>query len=245
MKSLISFSVILLTWEVFATGFIPPVSQIFLTFIELTFNGNFMINVLVSLQRLGIGWLFGMVIGTTLGIGLALNRHLKDFTMPVISALFPIPKVALLPLFLVLFGLGEEGKIVTIFIGSFFPSVITAYGCVIRTPSSLYDASYSLGIRSTYSVVRLIVLPYNLPIIIQGFRTSLSLSMTLLVSAEMLGAQQGLGYWIFMTGSDLIFDQMFAGLIYLSLIGVLANYLINWMRHTICYWSIIEENRIN
>lgn len=243
MKALASFAIILLLWEVTASGFIPPVSQIFVTFVDLTFNTNFMNNVAVSLKRLGIGWILGMIVGTSLGIGLALNRHLRDFLMPVISALFPIPKVALLPLFLVLFGLGEEGKVATIFIGSFFPSVITAFSCVMRTPVNLYDGARSLGIDSTYGLVRLIIFPYNLPFIIQGFRTSLSLSMTLLVSAEMLGAQAGLGYWIFMTGSDMIFDQMFAGLIYLSLIGLIANQLINRMKVTICSWSIIEEDK--
>jgi NitT/TauT family transport system permease protein len=243
MKALVSFTVILLIWEVTASGFIPPVSQIFITFIDLSFNGIFINNVLVSLQRLSIGWISGMIVGTTLGIGLALNKHLKDFIMPVVSALFPIPKVALLPLFLVIFGLGEEGKIATIFIGSFFPSVITAFSCVMRTPISLYDGARSLGIDSTYGLVRLIIFPYNLPFIIQGFRTSISLSMTLLVSAEMLGAQAGLGYWIFMTGSDMIFDQMFAGLIYLSMIGLIANQIINRMKVTVCKWSLIEEDK--
>jgi len=243
MKALVSFTVILLIWEVTASGFIPPVSQIFITFIDLSFNGIFINNVLVSLQRLSIGWISGMIVGTTLGIGLALNKHLKDFIMPVVSALFPIPKVALLPLFLVIFGLGEEGKIATIFIGSFFPSVITAFSCVMRTPISLYDGARSLGIDSTYGLVRLIIFPYNLPFIIQGFRTSISLSMTLLVSAEMLGAQAGLGYWIFMTGSDMIFDQMFAGLIYLSMFGLIANQIINRMKVTVCKWSLIEEDK--
>jgi len=242
MKPLISFAIILILWEILAAGFIPPASRVLLTFAELSYNSEFINNVLISLQRLGLGWLAGMITGTSLGIMLALNLKLRAYLMPVVSALFPIPKIALLPLFLVLFGLGESGKVTTIFVGGFFPSIIAAYGSVLRTPNQLMDAAASLG-ASYWQTIRLVVVPYNLPSIIQGFRTSLSLSMTLLVAAEMLGAKSGLGYWIFVTGSDMMFDHMFAGLIYLSLIGVSANYIINYLRKKLCYWSILEEGK--
>ena len=244
MKPLMSFVLIVILWETFASGFIPPFSKVLITFIDLSINPDFLSNVWASLRRLGIGWSLGMTFGTVIGILFGLNRNLREFLLPVVSALFPIPKVALLPLFIVLFGLGESGKIATIFIGGFFPSIINAYTSIIRTPAGIIDAADSIGL-SFFQKVRFIILPYNLPNIIQGWRTSISLSMTLLVSAEMLGAFEGLGYWIYLTGSDMQFDAMFAGLIYLSLIGVTTNYLIIWIRKQVCSWTAIEENRIN
>ena len=242
MKPLASFVVIVVLWEIFASGFIPPFSQVIITFFELSINPDFLNNVWASLRRLGIGWSLGMISGTLLGIIFALNRNARDFLLPVVSALFPIPKVALLPLFIVLFGLGELGKIATIFIGGFFPSIINAFTCITRTPAGLLDAADSVGLTFIQKT-RFIILPYNLPNIIQGCRTSISLSMTLLVSAEMLGAFEGLGYWIYLTGSDMQFDHMFAGIIYLSLIGVATNYAINWTKNFVCGWTLIEEGK--
>lgn len=240
MKSLISIGVILCLWEIFAQGFIPSASNVFLTFLNLSTNIDFLLNILVSIERLSIGWSLGMLTGTFLGVLIAMNRLAADYTLPIISALFPIPKIALLPLFLVLFGLGESGKIATIYIGAFFPSIITAYSSVIRTPKIYIEAGRVFG-GSKWHVTRKIVFPYSFPAIVQGFRTSLSLSMTLLVAAEMLGSQEGLGYWIFTTGGEMKFDQMFAGLIYLSLMGIIINHVIIYLRKTMFQWSIIDE----
>ena len=116
----------------------------------------------------------------------------------------------------------------------------TAYSCVIRTPSSLVEAAYVCG-GKLRMVVKHVIIPYNLPTIIQGFRTSGSLALTLLVAAEMLGAQHGLGHWIFMTGGEMEFAEMFAGLIWLSLIGLFINWGVEKLRRTVCYWSTLGE----
>lgn len=241
-KSIFSIIAILLFWETASGGLIPSASQTIMTLIQLLSSIDFLENVAISLQRLGIGWIIGTFIGTCLGMLIGYYTGVRAFFMPVVSALFPIPKIALLPLFLILFGLGETSKIATIFIGAFFPSIITAYSASSRVPTSLTDAARTCGAAS-FRILRTIVFPYSLPTIIQGFRTSTSISLTLLVAAEMLGATKGLGYWVYATGGSLQFDQMLAGIICLSIIGLLISYICDRLYKNFCSWSeSIEGN---
>ena len=112
-KAIISFTVLLLLWELLADGFIPPASQTLITFFTLIVNPIFLENVLASAYRLIIGWSLGMIIGTGIGLTMGIFLSVKQYLFPIISVFFPVPKIALLPLFLVLFGLGEESKIIT------------------------------------------------------------------------------------------------------------------------------------
>lgn len=237
----ITVSAVILLWElVLKGGYIPGLWDIITTFFELLVNPDFLFNLWTSLWRLTLGWSIGMFIGSAIGVVMGTNYHARKLIMPLVSSLFPIPKIALLPLFVVLLGLGEVSKVTTIFIGAFFPSIITAYGSVLRTPKTYIEAGRACG-GNTYMIIRMIILPYNLPTIIQGFRTSGSLALTLLVAAEMLGAKHGLGHWIFLTGGEMEFAEMFAGIIWLSIIGLSINLGVEYLRHTVCYWSTLGE----
>lgn len=237
----ITVSAVILLWElVLKGGYIPGLWDIITTFFELLINPDFLFNLWTSLWRLSLGWTVGMIIGTSIGVLMGTSYHARKLIMPIVSCLFPIPKIALLPLFVVLLGLGEASKVTTIFIGAFFPSIITAYSSVLRTPTQYIEAGQVFG-GNRWFVIRFIILPYNLPTIIQGFRTSGSLALTLLVAAEMLGAKHGLGHWIFLTGGEMAFAEMFAGLIWLSIIGLSINWSVEYMRSTICRWSTLSE----
>ena len=237
----ITVSAVILLWElIFKGGYIPGLWDIITTFFELLVNPDFLFNLWTSLWRLILGWSIGMFIGSAIGVVMGTNYHARKLIMPLVSSLFPIPKIALLPLFVVLLGLGEVSKVTTIFIGAFFPSIITAYGSVLRTPKIYIEAGRACG-GNTYMIIRKIILPYNLPTIIQGFRTSGSLALTLLVAAEMLGAKHGLGHWIFLTGGEMAFAEMFAGIIWLSIIGLSINLGVEYLRRTLCFWSTLSE----
>jgi NitT/TauT family transport system permease protein len=239
--NIVTISIIILFWEfVLKGGFIPGLWEIVNTFFTLLITPDFLINLKISLYRLGIGWFLGMILGTSIGIFMGVFEPIRRLLMPVVSCLFPIPKIALLPLFIVLLGLGEVSKILTIFIGGFFPSIITAYSAVLRTPKELIDTGRAYN-NSRWQIIKKIIIPYNLPTIIQGFRTSTSLSLTLLVAAEMLGATHGIGNWIFVTGGDMQFAEMFAGIIWLSIIGLSINWAVNYLKHALCYWSTLSE----
>ena len=220
----ITVSAVILCWELMIKGgYIPGLWDIISTFFILLVNPDFLYNLWTSIWRLTLGWSIGLFLGTTIGLIMGTNYHARKLIMPLVSILFPIPKIALLPLFIVLLGLGEISKITTIFIGAFFPSIITVYSSVLRTPKTYIEAARACG-GNTYMVIRKIILPYNMPTIIQGFRTSGSLALTLLVAAEMLGAKHGIGHWIFLTGGEMEFAEMFAGIIWLSLIGLFINW---------------------
>ena len=237
----ITILTVVIIWELLIKGgYIPGLWDITTTFFALSIDPNFLYNLWISLLRLVIGWSIGMLIGTTIGIFMGSNIHVNKLTMPLVSCLFPIPKIALLPLFIVLLGIGELSKITTIFIGAFFPSILNAYNSVIRTPTIYVEASRSCG-AGYWFTLRKIVLPYSMPTIIAGFRTSGSLSLVLLVAAEMLGAKHGLGNWIFMTGGEMDFAEMFAGIIWLSLIGLGIGWGTEFLKRRFCNWSTHGE----
>ena len=209
--TLITISFVVLIWELLIRGgYIPGLWDIITTFFELSVNPDFLYNLWTSLYRLAVGWSIGMLVGTTIGVFMGTNIHVKKLIMPLVSCLFPIPKIALLPLFIVFLGIGEVSKITTIFIGSFFPSILNAYNSVIRTPTIYAEAGRACG-GGYWFILRKIILPISMPTIISGFRTSGSLSLVLLVAAEMLGSKYGLGNWIFITNGFLTGPSRSAG----------------------------------
>ena len=242
LRAVISFVVIIALWEFFASGFIPPFSRVFVTFFQLIVDPEFTENLTVSLYRLFSGWLLGALFGTLIGLAMGVNYKIKEHVMPLVSAVFPIPKIALLPLLMVLFGLGETSKILTIAIGAFFPSIITAYSAVLRTPIEYIEQGQSLGLTGM-QITRMLIFPTNLPYLIQGCRTSTNLSLTLLVAAEMLGSQKGLGNWILVSGGNMLFDQMLAGIICLSLLGLMISFTIDVTHRLLCPWDEAISNR--
>jgi ABC-type nitrate/sulfonate/bicarbonate transport system permease component len=152
-----------------------------------------------------------------------------------VSALFPIPKISLLPLLILWLGIGEASKVATIALGVFFPTVIATYAAIDAVPRNLIRMGQSFGM-AVPDVLRKIVLPGALPGILAGFRITASIALILLVSAEMIGAQYGIGAFILQAGNLMLTDQLLAGVAILSILGLaigtgltrLEKWLLRW-----------------
>jgi ABC-type nitrate/sulfonate/bicarbonate transport system permease component len=138
--------------------FLPAPANIAVALYHLTVSGELWKHLSASLARLAIGWITGTVFGIGLGLAVGLSSKLRSPGMAVVSALFPIPKIALVPLFIIWFGIGEGSKIATLAFGVFFPTVITTAGGVDNVPRSLIRMAQSFGL-SHAAIVRKIVLP--------------------------------------------------------------------------------------
>ncbi len=221
------FAVILILWELGTrSGFITPLvlpkpSEAFGALVELVRSGLLVKHLSASLVRLIAGWSLGVSLGVALGIAIGLFSLARSGLAPLVSALFPIPKIALLPLFVIWFGIDEGSKIATILFGTLFPTVIATYSGIDNVDRSLIRMGQSFGM-SWASIVRKIILPGAMPAILAGFRISASIAIILLVAAEMIGAEYGIGAYILMAGSLMQTDQLLAGVAILSGIGLIA-----------------------
>jgi NitT/TauT family transport system permease protein len=237
----IVFLALFVLWEIGSrTGFISPIalpapSEALGALADLVATGMLWKHVGASLYRLGVGWALGSLLGIAFGLMIGLFSLARAGILPLVSALFPIPKIALLPLFIIWFGIGEGSKVATILFGSFFPTVIASYGGVDNVDRNLIRMGQSFGL-SWLSIVRKIIIPGAMPAILSGFRISASIAIVLLVAAEMIGAQTGIGAYILMAGALFALDQLIAGVALLSvlglsigwLIGRAEKYLLNW-----------------
>src|SRR6185437_12533052 len=155
--------------------------------------------------------------------------------VPVVSAAFPIPKIALLPLFVIWFGTGEGSKVATILFGTLFPTVVATYGGIDNVDRNLIRMGQSFGL-TWLSIVRKIVIPGALPAILSGFRISASIAVVLLVAAEMIGAQYGIGAYILTAGALFATDQLIAGVAILSILGLAIGWLIGRAERRFLDW---------
>src|SRR5215467_5926649 len=151
------------------TLFLPAPANIAVALYRLTVSGELWKHLSASLARLAIGWSVGTVFGIAMGLAVGLSSLLRSPGMAVVSALFPIPKIALVPLFIIWFGIGEGSKIATLSFGVFFPTVIATVSGVDAVPRGLIRMGQSFGL-GRWAVVRKIVLPGALPGILAGFR---------------------------------------------------------------------------
>jgi len=172
-----------------------------------------------SAYRLVFGWGLGTFLGLAAGFAMGIWSVSRAIGVPFVSALFPIPKISLLPLLILWLGIGEASKVATIALGVFFPTVIATYAAIDAVPRNLIRMGQSFGLP-TADVLRKIVLPGALPGILAGFRISSSIALILLVSAEMIGAQYGIGAFVLQAGNLMLTDQLLAGVVILSILGL-------------------------
>jgi ABC-type nitrate/sulfonate/bicarbonate transport system permease component len=218
-----------------STMFLPAPVAIARALWALSVSGQLWLNLGASLYRLAVGWSIGTVAGIVLGFAIGLFTLARSPGMAVVSALFPIPKIALVPLFIIWFGIGEGSKIVTLAFGVFFPTVINTAAGVDGVPRNLIRMAQSFGL-SRWAILRKIVLPGALPAILSGFRITTSTAIVLLVAAEMIGAQLGIGAFVLQMGNLYDTDNLLAGIVVLSLLGLVIAWIIGRLEKLLLRW---------
>ncbi len=218
-----------------ATQFLPPPASIMRALYQLAISGELWLHLGASLQRLAIGWTLGTVCGVALGFAVGLSSWLRSPGMAVVSALFPVPKIALVPLFIIWFGIGEGSKVATLAFGVFFPTVINTAAGVDAVSRNLVRMGQAFGL-SRAAILRKIVLPGALPVILSGFRVTTGIAIILLVAAEMIGAERGIGAFVLQAGNLYDTDNLLAGIVVLSLLGLLVAWALGWLERALLGW---------
>src|SRR5207244_6064470 len=177
------------------TRFFPAPSSVVSTMIEMLRTGELVTHTAVSMQRLFYGAILGGVPALVLGIVMGLNRTIRALFDPLIAATYPVPKSAILPLALLIFGLGEASKVFMVAIGVFFPVAINATTGVLEINRIYLDVGRNFK-ASRWSTFWTIALPGALPVIMTGFKLGIGIGLVLIAIAEMIGAKSGPGYLI-------------------------------------------------
>ena len=215
--------------------FMPSPWQIVGAFDDMIDNGTLGKHIGASLSRITLGWAFGTVAGLAIGLAMGIFSVARAAGLSVVSALFPIPKIALLPLFILWFGIGEPSKVATIGFGVFFPTVIAAYTACDSVPRNLIRMGQSFGLPAI-DIVWKILVPGAMPGILAGFRITASIALILVVAAEMIGAQYGIGAFILSAGNLMQTDQLLAGVTLLSLLGLAVSFVLGMVERAVLRW---------
>lgn len=240
--SFVFMLLLILLWEILcssnliSTIFLPSPSEIIKALIKLAVTGELMRSLLASLQRIFLGFILGSLLGLFIGLISGTSSLASRIATPLISLLYPIPKIALLPLFILWLGLGELSKVTLIALGVFFPVAINTYSGVKNIDPLLMKVAISFD-ASKWQILKNVIIPSSLPMIFTGLHLAAGTSLLLLVAAEMIAAQEGLGALILHYGDLMIIDHLMAGIIALALLGLAFSSILHWLECKIITWK--------
>ncbi|GGG34013.1 ABC transporter permease [Chelatococcus composti] len=232
---------LILLWQAASSlGWVSPVlapspGEVIDALWRMALSGELATHLSASLLRLAGGFAIGVTAGIAFGMAIGLSSLVRSPGATLVAALFPIPKIALLPLFILWFGIGESSKVATIAFGTFFPTVIATYGAVDNVDRSLVRMGRSFGL-SSFAIISKIILPGALPGILSGLRIASSIGIVLLIAAEMIGANEGVGAMVLAAGNLMQSDRLLAGVVVLSLLGLAVSGLIGAIEKRLLAW---------
>ncbi|PZU60664.1 MAG: ABC transporter permease [Sphingobium sp.] len=239
---------LLLVWELGSrTGVIPErtlaaPSAVIGTLVEMTLSGELPSNLLVSFARVAAGLLIGVSLGVVLGLASGLSRSGEMAIDPLMQIKRTIPALALTPLFIVWFGIGETPKVALIAFGTVFPVYLNLYSGIRGVDPRLLEAARSFGLSRAEQVWH-VVLPAAFPALLVGLRYALSVSILVLVVAEQINASAGLGYLINNARDFMRTDIIVVCLMVYAILGLGADWLVRTVEHRALIWrpSIVEQ----
>jgi ABC-type nitrate/sulfonate/bicarbonate transport system permease component len=233
---------LLLVWELLLQlgfgdrRFIPAPSDIAVRFVHLTASGELGWHVAVTLYRVFAGFLVGSLPAIAVGLLMAMFRPVRIFVDPLIAALFPIPKIALMPLLLLAFGFGDASKIALVAIAVFFPVVLNTYTGAANIDRIYWDVAKNYGASRTVLFTRIVFFG-ALPTIFAGLRIALAVSFIVLVASEFVASKTGIGYLIWSSWELLQVDTMFVGIVTVGVLGLITSVLFQEIERKVIPWK--------
>lgn len=239
---LLAVILFLLLWEVIARlgivnpVFLPPFSKVMVAFWNLILSGVLFANLIVSLGRSLSGFLIGLVIAIPLGLVIGWSKGFERFIDPLMQTFRNLSVLAILPVFVLLLGIGETSKIAVITWAVVWSVLLNTIDGVKNVDPQLIKSAKSMGI-SNLSLFTKVIFPGALPSIYTGVRLSATTSILVLIAAEMLGANTGLGYLLYLYQSNIKIPEMFSIIITLALLGLITNYLLVILEKKLFRWK--------
>jgi len=189
-----------------------------------------------SLGRSLPGFAVGTFFGALLGLAAGMARWFDRLISPAVFVTYPVPKIVMLPIFMLWFGLGELSKVLIIALACFYPVFINAYYGVKATPAILVWSALNMG-AGRGAIFRRVVLPSAAPMIFAGMRVSLALSFIVMFAAEMINARSGLGHLIRVAENSLRFDLMYVSLLAVAILGYAGDRLVRLAQRRLLAWQ--------
>ncbi len=225
--------------------FVPPPSEVVVALVDGLVDGSLVDDVVVSSERIALGFLIGAIPATLLGIWSGLNRTVYYLVRPLATMLYPVPKIALLPLVIVVLGIGEVSKIATVAMSVFLMVVIHTIGGVMQVDRRYFEVGRLYGANQR-TLFRTVALPASLPAIIEGWKLAMGFALTLIVGVEFVGASNGIGYRIWQSYELYAIADMMAAVCLIAALGWVLTVGLDEMERLLVPWRhTIKESRMS
>jgi len=216
--------------------FLPTPETVWQTALTSLREENFYVDVRISVFRVSAGFLMAAAMALPIGICMGSFKIMEGLLQPLTEFIRYIPVPALIPMLMLLFGIGEEAKIMLIFVGTFFQLVLMVADEIRRVPYELLQVSYTMGARRG-EAVRLVLFRAAMPGIFDALRLCNGWAWTYLVVSELIAANEGLGYRILKFSRFVQTPKIFVYLIFLGLLGLILDYLFRKMNRRLFHWA--------
>ena len=222
--------------------YLPAPSSVFVYLSRMIADGSMPYHLGITLLRIFVGFALAAVCGIVLGVLMGMSRTVARVADVWIAALYPLPKISLIPLLIIWVGTGEAYKIVISAISAFFPIVISTYAGIRQTDRGLIKAAKDLGANARQIQLK-VVIPGAIPSIFAGLHLGMGIAIILVVAAEMIGgsSQGGMGWLLISSGQVMETEKVFASLIVLAVVGALVIKLQQWIDRRVAPWVNYNE----
>jgi len=189
-----------------------------------------------SLMRIVLGLFAAVAVGYPIGVLMGYFPRVNRLLAPILYLTYPVPKIALLPVVMLLFGVGERSKLLLVFLIIVFQVVVAVRDAVRAIPQETYMPLLSLG-ASFFSIFRHVLWPASLPKFITAVRVAMATAISVFFFTETFGSQYGLGYFIMDAWLRVNYLEMYAGIVVLSLLGLLLFSMLDFIEMRVCRWQ--------
>jgi NitT/TauT family transport system permease protein len=236
-----SLTGILLLWELCGRLgllnplFFPVPSLIFIAFFKMVADGEIQTNLSITLLRVFAGFMIGTIPGIAIGLLMGASEKIRLLLDPIVAATFPIPKLAIYPLLMVIFGIGELSKIMAIAFGCFFLTLINAMAGVKNINKVYFEVAKNYG-ASKRQVFMRVMLPASLPMVFTGIRLALGMSLIVVVGVEFVSANYGIGALIWNGWETFEIEKLYVGIFICAILGILFTLALKKMEQHLIPW---------
>lgn len=237
IKGFIILNVLWYIFSIVINSRVIPKPHVIYMYLPTLFKGDFYMHIVASLYRVLVGIVIAFVIGITIGLLMGYSKKINKILNPLIYFTYPIPKTALLPVVMTIYGLGDGSKITLIVLIVVFQIIISVRDSVTNIISENYNPLISLG-ASKLQLFTNVTMPAILPEILTNIRLSIGTAFSILFFVEAYGTNKGVGYFIQDAWSRINYIEMYSGILILSFLGLILFILIDFIEDIVCRWKI-------